>query len=225
MVQLWMHIDLPSKVLTSNIDPSIIGGLFVDAVQGQGQAPQLLRSDCGTENGIAASLQAFFHQNENAHIYGKSITNQRIEAFWSKLRPALDGWIDHFKMLRQANIFEPGNTVHMYSMRVAFKKQISKVLHTFMIYWNTHTVRQSAEGPGGIPDSLFYLPNYQCGTTINEESIALAKEYCCFDTTTTGDENLDEFFDRVIEQFQLAQPTDRQSATDLFMQLIDRVEL
>ena len=90
----------------------------MNAVEAQGQAPALLRTDCGTENGTAASIQAFFHQNENAHIYGKSITNQRIEAFWSKLRPALDGWIDHFRTLKQDNIFEPGNTVHIYSMRV-----------------------------------------------------------------------------------------------------------
>ena len=212
-------------MLSSNNDPSIIGGLFVNAVEAQGQAPALLRTDCGTENGTAASIQTFFHQNENAHIYGKSITNQRIEAFWSKLRPALDGWIDHFRTLKQDNIFEPGNTVHIYSMRVAFREHIANILHTFMIYWNTHAVRQSSEGPGGIPDTLFYLPTNQFGISIDEQSINQAKEHCRFDKSTTGNDDVDEFFEEAIAQFHLVPPHNRQTATDLFLQLIDKVDL
>ena len=42
------------QVLPSNNDPRIIAGLFVNAVEVQGHAPKLLRTDCGTENGIAA---------------------------------------------------------------------------------------------------------------------------------------------------------------------------
>ena len=213
------------QVLPSNNDPRIIAGLFVNAVEVQGHAPKLLRTDCGTENGIAAAAQAFFHQDENSHAYGKSVSNQRIEAFWSKLRPVLDGWIHHFKTMQHANLFQPGNQAHIYSMRIAFAKQISDILKSYLVYWNTHTIRQSADAPGGIPDTLFYLCSHHYGATVDQHALALAKESCTFNTTVTGDQDIDDYFEWIFERFQLVPPTDKQSATDLFMSLVARVEM
>ena len=43
--------------------------------------PEKVRSDCGTENGAVAAMQCYFRSNEEAHIYGSSPHNQRIEGW------------------------------------------------------------------------------------------------------------------------------------------------
>ena len=75
----WSRKVLWIKVLRTNNDPDVITTLFVDAVKNLGGSPQKLRSDCRTENGIAAAAQCYFRNDCSAHIYGTSPNNQRIE--------------------------------------------------------------------------------------------------------------------------------------------------
>mgnify|MGYP001793729248 CR=1 FL=1 len=71
----------------------------MDAVTTWG-VPQVLRTDCGTENGILAGIQIRMLDRESSLIYGKSTANQRIEALWSVLRPSvIDGWKVFFNTL------------------------------------------------------------------------------------------------------------------------------
>ena len=53
----WSRKVLWIKVLRTNNDPAVIATLFVDAVKNLRGSPQKLRSDCCTENGIAAAAQ------------------------------------------------------------------------------------------------------------------------------------------------------------------------
>lgn len=95
------------KVTRTNNDPAITGNFFLEAVQNEGGCPIVLRSDNGTENTVMAAMQCYFRcdgQDErpgiNAHIYGSSHSNQRIEAWWSYLRKArTNWWINFFKDL------------------------------------------------------------------------------------------------------------------------------
>ena len=59
---------------------------FVDCVHDYGGCPVKLRTDCGTENVIMATMQCEFRQDVDAHIYGPSPVNQRIEGWWSFYR-------------------------------------------------------------------------------------------------------------------------------------------
>ena len=52
---LWL------KVVNSNNDPHIISIIYLDLVSEIKIASRRLRSDCGTENGIMAAQQCFFH--------------------------------------------------------------------------------------------------------------------------------------------------------------------
>ena len=72
----------------SNNDPSVIAQYFVDCVRQIGGTPRIIRADGGTENVNIAALQRFFRRNgtdaiagEKRFLYGKSVTNQRIEAW------------------------------------------------------------------------------------------------------------------------------------------------
>ena len=61
--------------------------------------PRLLRCDCGTENGKLAQLQPLFKYNDmdsmsgiRSFMYGKSVSNQRIESRWGILRRQRIQW-------------------------------------------------------------------------------------------------------------------------------------
>ncbi|KAI8513391.1 hypothetical protein Bbelb_100300 [Branchiostoma belcheri] len=68
--------------------------------------PLITRSDPGTENVTVAAMQATFRANARdefaglkSHQYGKSVHNQRIEAFWSHLKPRISWWREVFQSL------------------------------------------------------------------------------------------------------------------------------
>ena len=97
---LWL------KVTRSNNNPAVIAKFYLEAVEELTSCPTKVRSDCGTENGFVASMQSYFQDNENAHIYGTSQHNQRIEGWWSFFcRSRTHWWINFFKDLIEGNIF------------------------------------------------------------------------------------------------------------------------
>ena len=83
----------------------IAGKVREQCVREHSGCPMLLRTDCGTENGIMAAIQAYFRQHGNdefagfnSHKYGTSPSNQRIEAWWSYYRRGRSSWwIDFLK--------------------------------------------------------------------------------------------------------------------------------
>ena len=55
---LWLQLS------RSNNNPQVILRFFVDAVDACGRCPRKLRTDCGTENGLAAAAQCYFTDSE-----------------------------------------------------------------------------------------------------------------------------------------------------------------
>lgn len=203
------------QALHTNNDPKIIGGIFLQCVTDNKHAPRLLRTDCGTENGVAASLQAFFHNSMASHIYGKSTSNQRIEALWSKLRPALQGWIDYFKGLVENGTYHPGRTMETFAFRNAFLPLVNETLHQFYIYHNTHSTRQSSDSQGGIPDILFYTSDH-CGLGISDHILQTSRSKCTMNSSTCGDEDVDNYLSHIIRESQLVQPVNKSDALELY---------
>ena len=72
---LWL------RVTRSNNSPNQIASFYSEAVLEQGGCPVQLVTDLATENGTAAALQAYFHDNPEAHRYVPSLRNQRIEGW------------------------------------------------------------------------------------------------------------------------------------------------
>lgn len=95
------------KVTQTNNDPKVIGSFFLESVEQVEGCPTVLRTDRGTENGLMATSQCFLRRNDqdplsgiNAHRYGSSHSNQRIEAWWAFLKRSWSSWwIDFFKDL------------------------------------------------------------------------------------------------------------------------------
>ena len=67
------------KVSRTNNNPIAPAYVYIPTVKKMGFWPQYPRTDCGTENGIIAGIQCFFPMPEDAHRYGTSSSNKRIE--------------------------------------------------------------------------------------------------------------------------------------------------
>ena len=98
----------------------------------------MVRSDCGTENGVIAATQCFFRANatdpytgQKSHVYGSSHANQHIEGWWSFLRRhRTSWWIDFFKDMVASNVLVLGNNFHMQCL-------------WFCFFFNSGTMEQS----------------------------------------------------------------------------------
>lgn len=160
---LWL------EVVKSNNDPRIPGQLFLDVVRQLKGCPMIVRTDCGTENGIIAATQCYFRSAGNdafagykSHVYGSSHANQRIEGWWSFLRRnRTSWWIDYFKDMVTSTLLNVGNEFHMESLWFCYAHIIQADLDNVVEHWNSHYIRQSRHDTvSGIPDILYSLPEY-----------------------------------------------------------------
>ena len=119
--------------------------------------------DKGTEN---IYLQVFFTGDEDSYIYACSTRNQRIEAYWSRLKKfRLNWWINFFSNMVENGLFRPQMSTHQECLLFCFLPILQVELNLFLKTWNTRQVRQSAAAPGGKPDMLFHVPSsigYTC---------------------------------------------------------------
>lgn len=152
---LWL------KVTRTNNNPLATAYFFMQTIREMECCPQMVQSDCGTENGIVAGIQSFLWQSEEAHRYGSSPSNQRIENWWSHMKKSFSSWvIDFFKCLVSEGTLIPGNHVHMECVWFVFSDFLQDELNEVMFHWNTHYIRRSRHDTvGGIPDVLFFMPN------------------------------------------------------------------
>lgn len=70
----------------TNNDPKVIAHYFITSVAHSGLCPRKSRTDAGTENVVTATIHSVLTNNEKAHAYGTSPSNQRIESFWNFFR-------------------------------------------------------------------------------------------------------------------------------------------
>ena len=94
-------------------------------------------------------------------MQGKRSANQRIEAFWSKLRQGGGGWwINYFKDLKDCGIFNDSDPLHGECLKVCFIHVLRKELRLVTDLWNSHTIltRKGFDVQGGKPDVMFLTP-------------------------------------------------------------------
>ena len=101
---LWLRAS------STNSDPKVIAGYFVETVESLSGCPLTVRTDMGTENGHIFQMQRFFRRNDNdntnSFIYGRSTANQRIERWWGILRTEnAQYWMDLFNKIKDDGYF------------------------------------------------------------------------------------------------------------------------
>lgn len=224
---LWLELA------RSNNKPEFPATFYLECIKETRGCPLLIRTDCGTENVIMASMQCFFRQNgndlfagEKAHKYGSSPANQRIEGWWSFFRRGRAGWwIDFFKDMVTSGILDLGNSLHMECLWFCFHSILTNELEKVKIQWNTHRIRHSRnQGTvSGIPDVMYYLPErtngIECKCTVTAHQIQEMEQKVQFEE---DDEVMDyeEYFNYVMlnENFQF--PCTAADGFELFQKLI-----
>ena len=119
---MWLEVGM------SNNDPSVISRYFIDCVRQVGGTARVIRSDYGTENTCVSGIQRFFRQDSTdafaankSFMNGKSVFNQRIEAWWCQLRKGCaDWWMQYFKELQDCGLFCNGENVQVECLRFCF---------------------------------------------------------------------------------------------------------
>ena len=105
-------------------------------------------------------MQCSFPQDAEAHKYGSSPANQRIEgqrAFYRRKRSVW--WIYFFKSLMEQEIFNLGDEIQMVCLWFCFAQLLQDDLDKIKQHWYTHLIRGSSHDTiSGRPDELFFLP-------------------------------------------------------------------
>ena len=167
----------------TNNNPNVVANFFLECVCEQGGCPYTVQSDCGTENVIVAALQSYFSDSENAHVYGSSHHNQRIEAWRSFFRRnRTSWWINFFKDMVQRTELTPGNTIQEECLWFCFHPLLQKDLDELKVHWNTHYIRDSNHSNvSGRPDELYHLPEFygveECITSVTDDDVDYSLEH------------------------------------------------
>ena len=153
---LWL------EVTRSNNSPDNIATYFLSTVNELKGCSRKLITDLGTENGLAASMQCYFHDDPDAHSYVSSPRNQRIEGWWSFYsRNRSTWWRNFFQDLEFEGVLDSSSELSMECLWYCFAPVIQKDLDIVKEHWNSHRIRKSRHNTvAGRPDSLFYLPEF-----------------------------------------------------------------
>ena len=159
---LWLEVS------PSNKNPKLIGRYFLDCARQLGGVPRVVRADRGTENINVCAIQRFLRADSNDSfaedknfMYGTSMSNQRIESWWSQLRKSnSDWWMEFFRDMRDTGVYDDSNLIHVNCLAYCFMPILRKELNEVMKLWNTHWIRQSPnrESPSGRPDVIYSVP-------------------------------------------------------------------
>lgn len=125
---------------TTNNNPKLVAGYFLQAVQTLRGCPQRIRADAGTENRHIEQMQIFLRSNhpdqyagQKSFIYGTSTTNQRIEWWWGLLRrQGVQHWISLFQQLKWDGNFN-GDFLDKALIQFCFMAMIQVSLILFRI--------------------------------------------------------------------------------------------
>ena len=154
----------------------VVAAVYLRAVQSLGLVPEMLRTDHGNETGVMAAAHCTLRQNADAHRYGTSVANQRIENFWSHFRRTFTSWLVNFlKQMVDEGLLDLGNHFHMQCIWFSFSDLLQFELNNFAERWNTHHIQSSKPNCiAGVPDQLFTSPE-ECGYINCRTRLSLAK--------------------------------------------------
>ncbi|XP_020913306.1 uncharacterized protein LOC110250983 [Exaiptasia diaphana] len=230
---LWLEVG------NSNNDPRVIAKYFHDYVQELGGTSHICRADRGTENVNVAGMQRFFRRNgydefrgDKSFLYGRSVTNQRIECWWAFLRKSeTDWWRNYFKDLQDQGLFDNSNDFHVECLRFCYMPLLKEELQRVARHWNLHKIRPSTNenSPHGRPDSIYFLPEAN-GTRsyvheVTTVDLMVAKDTCCDIQTDDFSSNFSELCQIIIHDKNLHAPAvNIEQAERLYIDLLGYIK-
>ena len=212
----------------SNKDPGIIATYYLDYVCRVQGVPKIVRADRGVENSTIAGMQRYFHRTSpnavTTFLFGKSTSNQRIEAWWSFLRKScLQWWINYFKDLRDQGLFDDSNPIHVECLRFCLYGVLQDELTKVLLQWNHHRIRpvRHSESPPGRPDVLYYTrENIDVLKKVDNSDVILARTFCKIPTVFGCSLDFAKLALLHMQDLGLTMPKNFDEAERLYLELI-----
>ena len=143
-IEGYSHRILWVEVASSNNNPEIIAHFFCKCVLLLGSTASIIHSDKRTENVNVATIQRFYQRfqvdefsGEKSFMYGRSTSNQRIEAWWGILRKSCTNWwIRYLKDLRDMGLYNDDDEFERECWKFCFMQVIQKELNAMVRNWN-----------------------------------------------------------------------------------------
>ena len=223
---LWLEVGV------SNNDPYYVANYFVECIKHLGGVPRCIRADRGTENTNIASIQVLLRRDdtdtlaaEKSFVYGRSVSNQRIEAWWSFLkRNATHWWINLFKDMRDSGVYDEGDFIHTECLQFCFMSLIREELYKVAKHWNVHRIRptKNTETHSGRPDVLYFLPEANDTQSymhpVPQEDIeVVGNEFSTVPPERGGSEEFQQLANLIMDEHDLQMPTTVEEAKLLHM--------
>ena len=125
--------------------------------------------------------------------FGKSITNQRIESFWSQLRHSCTyRWIRFFEEIVHEGIYDNTDHLQFECFKICFFPLIQKELDDIKDYWINHPIHRSVQSgresrPACRPDVLYFVRDSSSEYLLkyDNQDILLVGEESCTDKKNT----------------------------------------
>lgn len=154
---IWLHVAITNRL------KRVVLFYFLQSISKLNGLPCMTRSDFGTENIATSTAQIAAYGLDDAHIFGKSTMNTRIEGAWLQLRKrCTDYWIDYFKKLVDDGIFLLNDWMYKTCSFVVFGPLIDAEVKMHQRVWNSHKMRADPAHnfAGGVPDEMYRTPEY-----------------------------------------------------------------
>ena len=162
-------------------------------------------------------------------MYGKSVSNQRIEAWWGILRKQGNQWWScYFKDMQDMNIFDETNVLHVDCLWYYFMRVIQAELDRIAEHWNLHESRQQKHSnmSTGKPELLYYVPEIFGGRDYGHR-VDLGDVEVCLDLYSSPkkmySEDIEELTYLLLPQHE--RPTNADQAYILYSDLLHEIEI
>ena len=146
---LWL------EVTRSNNSPDNTATYFLSTVKELKGCPRQLITDLGTESGLAALMQSYFHDDADAHSYISSSRNRRIEGWWSFYSWSRSTWWrNFFQDLELEGVLYSSSELSMECLWNCFAPVIQNDPDIVKEHRNSHRIRKSRHKT--VPGSLIH---------------------------------------------------------------------
>ncbi|XP_073254905.1 uncharacterized protein [Porites lutea] len=230
---MWLEVG------RTNNHPGVVASYFINCVQNVGGTASVIRGDMGTENVRIAAIQRYLRHElgdswsgEKSFLYGRSVANQRIEAWWGQLRRgASDWWITHFKDLRDRGLYCDANAVHEECLLFCYITIIREELQRVARLWNLHRIRPSTRNnssPHGRPCLLYHHPEMtgatDCKHDVDIDDLDVARDMCCDDLPLESTPEFNALAQVIMTEEGLRMPENANEAQNLYLILVNEIE-
>lgn len=219
------------NAFTTNSDPKVIGGYFMEAVERAGGCPRVVRGDKGTENVKVRDVQHFLRRNIQdgssiaSYIDGASTANQRIESWWGFLRKqCVEFYISLFVDLKDRGLFD-GGYIDKSLIQFCFMGLIQDDLDQTVCVWDSHSIRPSKNErvPSGRPKIMYSYPELYATSDflspVDNDDVALCHNNCTFRPAIPCDKDIYNLCIFLMVESNSALPVDAYKAIDLYLYL------